>query len=57
MGHEFENEVGNMDLVPTAARVLGLEVSPWWRGSVLAEAFEDGLLTKTKPKLSPNEDL
>ena len=53
MGHEFENEVGNMDLVPTAARVLGLEVSPWWRGSVLAEAFEDGVLTKTKPKRRP----
>ena len=53
MGLEFENEVGYMDLVPTAARVLGIESSPWWRGSVLAEAFEDGVLTKTKPKRRP----
>ena len=53
MGQEFENEVGNMDLVPTAARVLGIEGSPWWRGSVLTEAFEDGVLTKAKPQRRP----
>ena len=53
MGFEFENEVGNMDLVPTAARLLGIEPSPWWRGSVLAEAFEDGVLTKLKGNRRP----
>ena len=42
--YEFQYKVRNMDMVPTALRVLGLEPSPWWEGTVMTEAFQDGIL-------------
>ena len=42
--YEFQYKVRNMDMVPAAVRVLGLEPSPWWEGTVMTEAFQDEIL-------------
>ena len=39
--YEFLYKVRNMDLIPTAVHMLGLEPSLWWEGAVLEEAFEN----------------
>ncbi len=44
VNYEIPVIVGNMDIVPTALRVLGLKPSPWWRGKVMNEVFQDGVL-------------
>ena len=44
VNHLLSTVVGNIDMVPTAARVLRLKPSPWWRGTVMTDAFEDGVL-------------
>ncbi len=37
--YQFEYQVGNIDMAPTATAVLGLEPSPWWQGKIMTEAF------------------
>ncbi len=44
VNHQLRFAVGNIDIAPTAARALGLKPSPWWRGSIMSEAFQDGVL-------------
>ena len=33
-----------MDMVPTAMYVLGLQPSLWWEGTIMREAFEEGVV-------------
>ena len=44
---EFQSEVRNVDLSPTAMELLGLKQNPWWKGNVIWEAFE--------PEARPND--
>ena len=41
VNHQFEWEVENKDMVPTAFFAMGLKQSKWWRGRPMDEAFEE----------------
>ncbi len=39
-GHQFADIVGNVDILPTIAHVLGLKPHPRWNGKIMKDAFE-----------------
>ena len=43
--YEFTAKVRNMDMVPTAMYVLGLQPSLWWEGTIMREAFEESIMS------------
>lgn len=44
VNYELRFAVGTIDIVPTVVRALGLKPSPWWTGSIMSDAFQDGVL-------------
>ena len=46
VNHSLSAAVGNIDMAPTAISALGLKPSPWWRGSVMHDAFQEGVLDR-----------